>query len=171
MTTTNSVTRNGNTAESTEENVYDEINRLIEKKDAYGVSIEKIIYDESNRQIYSYNALNKRTDYEYDKNDRLIKTIYPELPLEVRRIDSNTYDFAGNIMIKEDGKNNQTTYVYDEFDRLDYVIDAIGQKTNYGYDLNGNMIKQEMFDASENLVLSTTYQYNASNLIDRKSVV
>ena len=32
-------------------------------------------------------------------------------------------------MIKEDGENNQTIYVYDEFGRLDYVIDAIGQKT------------------------------------------
>ncbi|MDQ2085524.1 RHS repeat-associated core domain-containing protein [Herbivorax sp. ANBcel31] len=167
LTTTDSVIRGGNTAESTAENVYDEINRLIEKKDAYGVSIEKIIYDESNRQIYSYDALDKRTDYEYDKNDRLIKTMYPEVNLE-RSIESSVYDFAGNIMIKEDGKNNQITYVYDEFDRLDYVIDAIGQKTNYEYDLNGNMIKQEMFDASENLVLSTTYQYNASDLMAKK---
>jgi RHS repeat-associated protein len=168
MTTTNSVTRGGNTAVSTEENVYDEINRLIEKKDAYDVSIEKIIYDESNRQIYSFDALSQRTDYEYDKNGRLIKTIYPELSLEERRTESNTYDFAGNVMIKKDGENNKTTYVYDEFDRLDYVVDAIGQNTNYEYDLNGNMVKQEMFDVNGDLVLSTTYQYNASNLMTKK---
>ncbi|TYQ15501.1 UNVERIFIED_CONTAM: RHS repeat-associated protein [Acetivibrio alkalicellulosi] len=172
LTTTNSVIRDEDAVESIFENIYDEINRLIEKKDAYQVSIEKIIYDESNRQIYSYDALNNRTDYEYDKNDRLAKTIDPLVEIDPemenlyyeRSTGITRYDLAGNVMIKEDGKNNQTKYVYDEFDRLEYVINAKDEEITFTYDVNGNMTSQ-----TDGRGYTTTYDYNAANLLIMRS--
>jgi YD repeat-containing protein len=172
LTTTNSVIRGVNTAESTEKNIYDEINRLIEREDADQVSIEKIIYDESNRQICSFDALNNRTDYEYDKNDRLVKQINPEIETDPemenlyyqRSTEITKYDLAGNVMIKEDGNGKQTKYVYDEFDRIEYVKNALGEETSYTYDLNGNMLTQ-----TDGRGYTTTYDYNAANLLIERS--
>jgi len=138
--------------------VYDPLNRLTEKKDAYGVSIEKIEYNHNNAQIKSIDALGNLTQYEYDRNNRLLKTIDP-----LGHETSQTYDNVGNIGTKKDGRNNTTTYTYDEYNRLISVKNAKNETTQYTYDANGNLLTQS--DGKGNV---TTYEYNAANKAIRK---
>jgi len=148
-------------------NVYDSLNRLIGKKDAYGKSIQKLEYNHNNAQEKSYDALNNYTSYTYDKNNRLLTTIDSE-----NHITSQTYDNVGNIYTKTDGRGNvtpadgkihYTTYTYDEFNRLSTVKNAKNETTSYTYDLNGNMLTQT--DGKGNI---TTYEYNVANKITKK---
>lgn len=105
-------------------------------------------------QIKSYDAYNNMTEYTYDKNNRLISTIDPEL-----NVKSRTYDDAGNISTETDGRGNTTAFGYDEFNRLISVTNGKQETTSYTYDLNGNMLTQT--DGKGNTII---YEYNARNL-------
>lgn len=137
---------------------YDTISRLIEKKNPYGDFIERLEYNINSAQIKSIDALDNATQYFYDKSNRLLKTVDPE-----GHETNQTYDNAGNIETKKDGKSNNTTYKYDEFKRLASVTNAKTETTNYTYDMNGNMLTQT--DGKGNV---TTFEYNAANKAVKK---
>ena len=142
----------------TETSVYDPLNRLIEKKDAYGKTIQRLVYNHNSKQVSAFDAYNKETQFSYDKNDRLLETIDPLLHKT-----SQTYDELGNIHTKTDGENNTTTYTYDEFGNLANVANTVNGKvenTGYTYDLNGKMLTQT--DAKGQV---TTYEYNAGQKV------
>lgn len=140
--------------------VYDNLNRLREKKDPYGESIERINYNENNVQTESFDAKGNKTVYNYDKNSRLILTIDPE-----GNEKSQTYDIAGNVKTKFDGKN--TTYLgYDYLGRnisVSNIVDGEIQTTTYEYDNNGNLIVQTNAKGHK-----TIYEYNAQNKLMRR---
>ena len=158
-TTTNTYDKNGNLQTKTDwrNNTYtyqyDELNRLIEEKDPYNKTVQKLEYYDNGAQSKSYDALNNLTQYSYDKNARLISTIDPE-----GKTASQTYDEDGNIKTKTDGENNTTTYEYDNLNRLKTVINAKGETTAFTYDKNSNLLTQT--DGKGNI---TTYEYNAQN--------
>ncbi len=164
ITTTYLVYRSGNVARSEYTSTYDELGRLIEEKDN-GQSIQKLIYNNDSNQEYSFDALNK-TVYVYDHNGRLVSTTDP-----CEHTNSQGYDYAGNIRIKTDGEENTTNYIYDENDRLQYVINKVTvdgvlkeQKVKYSYDLNGNMLTQEYFDLDQDTAgRIITFEHNALN--------
>ena len=142
---------------------YDSLNRLREKKDPYEKSVEKLNYYIDNTQSEAFDALNNRTLFVYNKNNKLISTTDAE-----NHVMSNTYDIAGNVKTKEDGRTNTTYYGYDEFGRLTEVtaeVDGVLETTIYAYDLNGNMTSQR--DAKLN---KTVYEYNAANKLDKRYV-
>jgi RHS repeat-associated protein len=139
-------------------NVYDPLNRLIEKKDPLNKSIEKLAYNKNNSQIASVDALNKTTQFTYDKDNRLLSTIDP-----LNHTKSQTYDNLGNIRTKTDGNNNITTFSYDNFKRLIAVLNAKNETTGYSYDANGNMLTQT--DGANH---TTTYEYNVANKLTKK---
>lgn len=144
-------------------NVYDELNRLIQKSDPYNV-IESLKYNDASLQTESYDVYNNVTVFEYDKNNRLVKTIKKSKTGEHISTTSKTYDLAGNVSSSTDGENNTTRYEYDEFDRLTKVINALNEETTYTYDLNGNMLTQ-----TDGRGYTTTYEYNVANLLVRRS--
>ena len=74
LTETSSVQRGSISSDSTATIQYDELGRVIERTNGCGKSIEKVVYDENSRQKYSYDALNNRTEYIYDDNDRVVET-------------------------------------------------------------------------------------------------
>ncbi len=137
---------------------YDGLNRLTDKKDPYGISIEKYEYNNNNVQVKSYDALDNVTQYSYDRNNRLLSTTDPE-----NHVTSQEYDSAGNISSKRDGSNNTTSYEYDEQNRLVIVTDAGSGVTSYTYDLNGNMLTHT--DGEGNQVI---WEYNAANKVTRR---
>lgn len=98
---------------------YDPLNRLVSKIDAYGKIIERLEYYDNDVQSKSYDALNNETQYFYDKDKRLIKTIDPE-----NHSVQQAYDATGNKSVKTDGKGNITTCIYDELNRLKTVVNA-----------------------------------------------
>lgn len=138
-------------------NVYDPLNRLVQKSDPYTV-IQKLEYNRSNLQIKSYDALNNLTQFSYDKNNRLITTTDP-----VGNTTSQSYDDVGNVRTETDGRNLTTTFDYDELNRLVAVTNPKSETTRYTYDLNNNMLIQT--DGNGH---TTTYEYNVMNKPIRK---
>jgi RHS repeat-associated protein len=157
------IIKNSLTFKSVVSSLYDELGRLIEKKDN-DQSVQKLIYNNDSNQIYSFNANNYKTSFTYDNNGRLIVATDP-----LGHTKSQGYDYAGNVRINTDGKNNKTYFVYDENDRLGYVINKvtigttlITQKTLYTYDKNGNMLTQQVLNFDLDTPYKTlTYEYNA----------
>ena len=107
QTTTYRYDKNGNLTHETDWrsntwlNVYDPLNRLIEKRDPYNNCIQKLDYNNNHVQVKSYDALNNLTQYEYDRNNRLIKTIDPELDETAQ-----SYDAIGTLKFKRQQKQH-----------------------------------------------------------------
>jgi len=176
---TDKVVRGTQEASSVKKFEYDELNRLIKKADN-NTDVEKIIYNSNNLQEYSFDANNHYTKYEYDDNGRLTRTIRQHSENNVH-IQSQSYDFAGNIRAKTDGEGNITNYIYNEYDRLWYVISpknkddssAVRQKTRYSYDLAGNMLQVDILNTNsattETVFQGTSYAYTIAGQILRKT--
>lgn len=140
-------------------NVYDGINRLVETRDAYNHVIKKLEYNDADVQIASYDAMNNKTEFLYDKNLRQTGT---------KDAEGNTsgvvYDLRGNISEKKDANGNIILYQYDVDNHLNKVTDALGNSTSYTYDTAGNLLTQT--DGNGN---TTTYHYNSANLVTSKT--
>ncbi|WP_270164504.1 S8 family serine peptidase [Paenibacillus sp. SYP-B4298] len=137
---------------------YDSLNRLIEKIDGTGTVISKLEYNASNVQIRAWDALNRLTQYRYDRNNRQVMTIDP---LGYRT--TTAYHANGEIESTTDGKGNVTSYAYDYMKRLTEVTNALDERTTYTYDLNGNKLSQT--DGNGH---STLFEYTAGNLLTRR---
>jgi RHS repeat-associated protein len=172
-TTSYSYDKNGNLTttkdwiNNTTTDFYDPMNRLIEKQDANSVSIQKIEYNHNNLQEASYDANGNKTTFQYDRNNRLAATIDPEHTSadNYNHITSQTYDLAGNVETKTDGRGKTTNYAYDNLNRLTSVtnvVNGIYEITSYIYDMNNNMLTQTRGG------YTTTYEYNAANKLWRK---
>lgn len=134
-------------------NRYDPLNRLIEVIDANNVSIEKLYYNDNHMQIISVDALDKKTVFDYDKNNQLLSTTDP-----LGHIVGQTYDSMGAVSERFDGKNNKTINEYDELGRLKTVkqyVNGILETTSFTYDTEGNMLTQSNARGQ-----TTTFRYN-----------
>ena len=82
------------------------------------------------------NAMEVKTDFEYNRYGNLIKTTLPALGL------SNTaeYDEASRLISTTDALGRISSFVYDRNDFLTSETDPIKHTTNYAYDVNGNLI-------------------------------
>ncbi len=140
------------------ENIYDSLNRIIEKKDAYS-TVQKLKYNANHIQTEAIDAKENSIYYAYDKNNRLISTTDPE-----GHTTKQNYDSTGNIIEKTDGNGSKTKYSYDQYNRLLQVTNPKGEKTTYTYDKNGNILTQT--DGKGN---TTTYEYNVANKQIRKT--
>lgn len=138
--------------------IYDPLDRMTEEKDPYGKTIQKLFYNDAHLQIKSVDALGNTTEYQYDKNNRLIYTIDP-----LGKIEGTSYDDIGNVVAKTDKKNRTTSYIYNEANQLKEVATPDGSRTKYDYDLNGNLIAKT--DGNGNTII---YEYNKRNLLARE---
>jgi len=88
-----------------------------------------------------------RTEYVFDGLRRVVKTIRAAGMIE-ESVTAYEYDELGNIIAeispRLDGKGQpyKTTYHYDTLNRLEWKIDAEGNKTEYYYDAGRNVIRQ-----------------------------
>lgn len=135
--------------------LYDGINRLIETRDANGVAVERLAYNANHAQVKAWDALYRRTDFKYDRNNR-----------ETVRIDTlnnqteNVYNELGLVSSYRDARGNITTYAYDFMRRLKSVTNALGEVTSYTYDLVGNKLTQ-----TDGRGHTQNFAYNAGNLL------
>ncbi len=143
---------------NTSTNVYDALNRLIERHDAAGVTVQTLTYDDGGRQLTSTDALGQVITYTYDRNDRLLTTTNP-----AGKTISVTYDNLGNKATVTDARGYTTTYGYDYLGRLTSVKNALNETTTYTYDLKGNVLS--FTDAAGH---TTILEYNCRDLLTRR---
>ncbi|MEF2246470.1 S8 family serine peptidase [Paenibacillus sp. IITD108] len=133
--------------------IYDGLNRLIETRDANGVITERLEYNANHAQVRSWDALNRLTQFRYDRNQREIVRIDPK-----NNRTENSFNALGLLEVHQDGRGNETFYTYDFLRRLTGVTNALGETTRYTYDLVGNQLTQ-----TDGRGLTHTFTYNAAN--------
>ena len=82
----------------------------------------------------------KCTNYEYDRDDRLIQERHIEEGGEIQNEITYTYDAAGNQISVTDVNGNRYEHEYDLNDREVAVTVPDGGRTRMMYDKNGNMV-------------------------------
>jgi RHS repeat-associated protein len=133
-----------------------------QKKDASNWIQTDFAYDPKGQLASETRYLGTRsivTSYEYDNAGRISIITKP--------IDANTtveteyeYDVAGRKTKEINALDKETTYQYDELDRLIQVNEPLNRVTKYRYDKNGNKVK--VIDALDR---TTTYTYNGLNKV------
>jgi len=147
----------GNTSTS----VYDALDRLVKVYDVYGKLISEKTYNANNTQISDKDALGAITQYQYDKDNRLIVTINA-----LNHSTQKTYDAVGNVISETSPNGNVKSFAYDKFNNLISVtqtVNGVSETTAYAYDDCGNLLTQT--DAKGNI---TKFEYNAANLVSKK---
>lgn len=97
------------------------------------------VYDAANRQIYSLNAAGEVTQFTYDANSNVVKTVR-----YANRITFTLPLTAGNVAnaITTNAATDQVGYaIYDRANRPVYQFNATGEATQFTYDVDGNVIK------------------------------
>ncbi|MEO1245948.1 MAG: Ig-like domain-containing protein [Pseudomonadota bacterium] len=146
---------------------YDRAGRQVLIRNAL-LEVTQFEYDARGQRTAMIDALNRRTEYVYDDVGRLIETIYPDdTPGDqtdnLRML--TDYDAIGRKTAETDLAGLTTTFEYDGVGNLTAVIDALSQRTEYGYDEQSNKIRQT--DAANRI---TRWGYdNAGRVTSRTS--
>jgi RHS repeat-associated protein len=136
-------------------------------------------YDAAGNLVASVDAAERKTSYAYDPANRLVEANYsseatPDVKLE--------YDADGNVIGMTDGTGN-SSFEYDQLERLTRSEDGHGDIVGYGYDLaeeltgiaypNGKEVSRT-FDATGRLESvtdwlggKTSFAYNADSGLER----
>lgn len=167
------IDKNGNTNRF----VYNSNYQNTKKVDALG-NVSSYAYDENcacNAVIAFTNSRNDVTKYEYDDNQNLVKTIYPDGKIEqfyynIRGMLERSLDRNGNVTVfNYDSSGNVTNIRYPMPQYLTYVpsinytYDTLGRKTSVK-DMNGNITRY--FYNGLNLVTNVLYPDGASTAIE-----
>ncbi|MGW2495651.1 RHS repeat-associated core domain-containing protein [Streptomyces pseudogriseolus] len=154
-------------------------------------------WDKAGRLDYLTAPDGKKTDFDYNDNDKRTKTVYPGGTTQTVTIDDNgrpqriqttsgtqtfvdlSYDYASagkdttKIRTRTDHVTNvKTSYTYDSQDRLSYALEADSAGARkaswlYCWDKAGNLTSQ---DGSKNTCPgSTTYTYNDASELTGKN--
>ncbi|MBL8515566.1 MAG: VCBS repeat-containing protein, partial [Betaproteobacteria bacterium] len=142
--------------------VYDQNGQLKEiRRGEGGVEVTRYTYDaqgrvltvqepEGNRTQYVYDALGRRIAEIVDPSDGSAVPPYIGMNLTTRY----RFDKEGNVIQKLEpnagtvGEGFKTRYVYDDKNRLAFVIDALGYVSETRYDDRGRVIEQIRYEAT-----------------------
>ena len=117
----------------------EETNKFEEVKDAYGNTITETTFTDGEfGTIYR--------SYEYSSN-------------------CNGYENSGNDLVGEtDARGNRTVYVVDEdTSRKEEIINRLGNKTAYEYDINGKISKVINKSSNDEVLSTVSYDYDEFN--------
>ena len=117
--------RNGNLI-MTQEQVDDQKTKLI-----------KMTYDERGNKVTETNG-DVEVEYEYNNNNQLIKTIYPE-----NMISSMSYDSNGYITSVATENSGTTYFTNNENGKVTTMVTPSGQTVNYEYDDYSRILSEE----------------------------
>lgn len=92
----------------------------------------KYTYDGNNNRTSATDKNNHTTTFEYDVQNRLVKTIDA-----IGNMTTMTYDGVGNRLTETDANGHVTTYQYDALNRMVREIDAELNVTRIFYDMVG----------------------------------
>jgi RHS repeat-associated protein len=105
----------------------------------------------------------------YDIRGNIIETIqYPFWPDKKEPIKREyTYDTVGNILSQKDGNGYITNFEYDKLNRLNAVINPLNERTEYHYDVFGNLNSVKQSDGTT--IWETQKEYNELNNLASKT--
>lgn len=138
---------------------YDTNGKPVKVTDAKGNNTT-VAYDSLGRKKMVTDALGNQTILTYDKRGLTTKQ-------EVKSTDGKSivtllgYDKDGRIISKTDGLGNKTTSLYNKLGQVTQVTDANNNKTDYTYDVFGNVLSETKYLSGTSL--KTSYEYDKSN--------
>jgi RHS repeat-associated protein len=139
---------------------YDTLQRLVTKTEILDASTSHTVsyeYDAGGNVIAETDEARRRTVYEYDGLNRLIRVTDP-----MNGVTERAYDDRGNLIRVKDPNNGITAYEYDRNNRLKKVTRPMLQATSYEYDASGN--RTAVIDAKGQRI---EFGYNAVNRLTR----
>lgn len=118
---------------------YDSFSRLISQSHPDTTSVG-YLYDSAGAvaSVRDENHSDPNTRYVYDSAGRLATVRQTLGGSQITT--AYTYDIAGNLAAVIDPNGNATTYVYDDFSRMQSQTSPVTGTTTYGYDPAGNLI-------------------------------
>jgi RHS repeat-associated protein len=129
---------------------YDELGRVIARRDSAGNVKASYTYDADNNITKVTDALNRSTTVDYDAFSRPIKSTDP-----AGGITQYAYDTADNLVQVTDPRGKATTYTYDGFAQLWTQFSPDTGTTSYTYEASGQRTGMVRNDSS-----SLTYGYD-----------
>jgi RHS repeat-associated protein len=142
---------------------YDKLGRQTEVREDYEGPQYRLFrtrYDAVGNVVSEKNVTaGTETRHEYDRLNRLVKTILPDpdgIPTTVNGLVSAfAYDAVGNVVRTTNGEGESTSTTYNELGLAVVETDGNGDQTNYRYDAVGNLLS--VTDAAGN---TTRYTYD-----------
>src|SRR5262249_4834512 len=120
---------------------YDAIGRMIAVDHSDGKSI-LYAYDLANNvsTVQDENHTASSTLYKYDTLNRLIRVTQTLSGAPGGTIATQySYDLHGNLVSVTDPNNNVTSYIFDDFGRIQSQVSPVSGATTYSYDPAGNL--------------------------------
>ena len=158
---------------------YDAFGKVVSRSEPTG-STAQMTYDSAGMRLAAYtDARGATTHYEYDPNDRLTRSVYPDGSSRSFAYDCcagvSAVDENGNrasyrrdpmlrIVEQQDAAGGGFLFSYDANDRPLKLVDALGHATTFHYDAAGRRVQevnslgqitQARFDPNGNLVALT----------------
>lgn len=99
------------------------------------------------------------TTYTYDSRGRVL-TITDTVPGGSSRVRTYIYNALGLLATETLPEGETLTYSYDAAHYLRTITDGLGNRIEYGYDLEGNRTSEEVYDTSSTLVKTVTRSYD-----------
>lgn len=131
---------------------YDELGRVIARRDSAGNIKVSYTYDVDNNVVQITDALNRSTTVEYDPFSRPFKSTDP-----AGGITQYAYDTADNLVQVTDPRGKVTTYTYDGFAQLWNQVSPDTGTTSYTYNASGQLTSMVRNDGS-----SLAYGYDGA---------
>lgn len=128
---------------------YDELGRVMARRDSAGNVKMSYIYDGNGNVIKTTDALNRVTVFEYDALNRMVKSTDP-----AGQVTQHTYDGADNVVQVIDPRGHATTYAYDGLDQLWTQASPDTGVTQFTYTADG--LRQSM-TRNDGSVLNYSY--------------
>src|SRR5262249_8380580 len=145
----------------------DEEDQLIVHTDALG-KVSSMTYDAPGNVVSVTDADGNKTDYEYDKKNRLVRETKPTVidPLTgqpVRYTILHQYDANGNEVATTDENGHVRTFSFDKDDRMVMATDGNGVKTVFTWDARANQTQIAIgvdahLDATGKVVIDSSTQ-------------
>jgi RHS repeat-associated protein len=160
---------------------YDSLGRVSNTTDPAGKTTS-FAYDAAGNRVTIIDALGRQTKYEYDDMNRV--TAMVELGVSPNPRTEYGYDAAGNLVTVKDPENHTTTYaldalsrntrvtqpmgqyvqyVYDTRDRVDFIINARGNKIDYDYESWGPVSSEREYPTTSAPTADRTIIYSRDN--------
>jgi len=133
----------------------DDLATLVEEVDASTTRTTSFDYDKNQNRIRVTKPEGNKEKWEFNEKDWTVKHIRGETDPDASEVEY-AYDENGNLTTLTDGRDNDTTFTFDLFDRRTKTTNALGHYTQWEFDKNGNVTKRMRKDSSDTELRSSS---------------